>query len=73
MDEIDIIIINGKYDFSHVWVDGFGWENTIFLASDFWKINKMPFKDKDGSSVFMAYEKDFENPTKFKGTDNSNY
>ena len=70
-DEVDKIIMDVLFDFSHVWVNGFGWEKTIMVPSDFDRVSKMPFKDNDGSDIFMAYSFDLENKEikikKFKG------
>jgi len=60
-DKFDKIIGDVIYEFTHLWVEGFGWENTIFLASDFDKVVKMPIKNKDGSQLFMAYNLDEQN------------
>lgn len=32
--------------FTHMWVDGFGWENTVLLPSDFVKVE--PFGTAGG-------------------------
>ena len=50
-----------KIQFTHLWVDGFGWENTILLPTDFDAILKMPIKSKCGNYVFMAYIFDEKN------------
>jgi len=70
-DKVDKIIKNVLYEFTHLWIDGFGWENTILLASDFDKVLKMPIKDANGNELFMAYNLDEKNQKvgvqKFKG------
>lgn len=70
-DQVDRIIGDILFEFTHMWVDGFGWKNTIMLPSDFDRVLKMPIKDKDGKQLFMAYTYDEENDdvitTKFKG------
>jgi hypothetical protein len=40
-------------EFTHYWVSGFGWENTIFLPSDFETIEEMGFNETDGF-IFIA-------------------
>jgi len=47
---------NDDYIFTHLWVKGFGWENTILQPTDFDRVLKIPIKDKDGSPVFMGYK-----------------
>jgi hypothetical protein len=37
-----------KIEFTHYWVSGFGWENTIYLQSDFEEVEVMGYNDKDG-------------------------
>lgn len=70
-DQVDKIITDTLFRFTHMWVDGFGWENTIKLPSDFDKVLKIPTKEKDGGQLFLAYTCDEENKetilTKFKG------
>ena len=58
MDTVDKIISDVIIDFTHLWVDDFGWENTILLPSDFDRVLKMPIRDEDGSQLFMAYKID---------------
>lgn len=76
-DKVDRIIGDFAFNFTHLWVDGFGWENTIFLPSDFDRIVKMPIKSEDGSQLFMAYNFDEQNQKteslKFKGSDHANH
>lgn len=52
---IDKIIEDTTYVFTHVWVDGFGWENTIYDTYDFNKVLKTPIKEDDGSTIFFGY------------------
>jgi hypothetical protein len=54
---------NNNYIFTHLWVKGFGWENTILQPSHFDKVLKFPSNDKDGSPVFVGYEIDEEAET----------
>lgn len=42
-----------KYSFTHYWVTGFGWENTIFQPEDFESVEIMGVNDKDGT-IFCA-------------------
>ncbi len=42
--------------FTHYWVSGFGWENTIFLPEDFIEVEKLGKNEKDGI-VFIATNK----------------
>ena len=39
--------------FTHYWVSGFGWEETIFLPSDFAETEELGRNDKDGI-IFLA-------------------
>jgi hypothetical protein len=32
-------------EFTHYWVTGFGWENTIFLPSDFIEVDELGVSD----------------------------
>jgi len=34
--------------FTHYWVSGFGWENTIFQPEDFSEVETMGYNDTDG-------------------------
>jgi hypothetical protein len=34
--------------FTHYWVSGFGWENTIFLPEDFETVELLGSNEKDG-------------------------
>jgi len=40
-------------EFTHYWISGFGWENTIFIPEDFVQVEKLGENDKDGI-VFIA-------------------
>lgn len=42
---------------THIWVDGFGWENTILIESDFKYIEKLP-TNKQGENLALALEKE---------------
>ena len=42
-----------KIEFTHYWVSGFGWENTIYLQSDFEEVEALGYNDKDGY-IFMG-------------------
>lgn len=37
-----------KVEFTHYWVSGFGWENTIFQQEDFETVEEMGCNDTDG-------------------------
>ena len=39
--------------FTHYWVSGFGWENTIFIPEDFAEVEELGRSEKDGI-VFIA-------------------
>lgn len=39
--------------FTHYWVSGFGWEDTVFLADDFESVEELGFNSKDGH-IFLA-------------------
>ena len=39
--------------FTHIWVSGFGWENTIFKTEDFIEVEKLGENEADGV-VFLA-------------------
>jgi hypothetical protein len=55
---------------NHLWVDGFGWEYTIFIPSDFISVIEFPIKEDD-SRIFYCYSYNAERtnivPRKFKG------
>ncbi len=36
-----------KMGFTHYWVSGFGWENTIYLPEDFVTVEELGFNDID--------------------------
>lgn len=38
----------GEITFTHYWIAGFGWENTIFLPGDFKTIEILGHNDIDG-------------------------
>lgn len=42
-----------KVVFTHLWVSGFGWENTIFLPSDFEEVEKLGENTNDGT-IFIG-------------------
>lgn len=42
-----------KIEFTHCWVSGFGWEDTIFLPEDFIEVEKLGENKEDGI-VFIA-------------------
>ena len=60
-NDIDKIIRNNIYRFTHLWVDGFGWEPTIFQQSDFQKVIKLPENDSEGNIIYHAYNFDNKN------------
>ena len=37
-----------KIIFTHLWVEGFGWENTILIQEDFKELEKLGENEKDG-------------------------
>jgi hypothetical protein len=41
---------------THRWVNGFGWENTILIESDFKYLEKLP-TNKQGENIALALEK----------------
>ena len=45
--------MKNKYSFTHYWVTGFGWENTIFQPEDFVDVEIMGENDEDGT-IFCA-------------------
>jgi len=45
-----------KVEFTHYWVSGFGWENTIFQQDDFEKVEEMGYNDADGY-IFLGINK----------------
>lgn len=66
LDYVTKVLRDSKYDFTHVWVDGFGWETTIMLPSDFDKIRLGGLTD-DGQQIFFATNKKSKSFRKFKG------
>ena len=42
--------------FTHYWVTGFGWENTIFINEDFENVEVLGYNKKDGT-IFLAKNK----------------
>jgi hypothetical protein len=72
IDELNELINNQEkecYVFTHLWVDDFGWENTILLPTDFEFVLLFPIKE-DGSDIFYGYNdisKDNTEIRKFKG------
>lgn len=42
-----------KITFTHYWVTGFGWENTIYLPEDFETVEQFGHSEKEGF-VFIA-------------------
>jgi hypothetical protein len=43
------------FNFTHLWVDDFGWENTIFNSSDFPEVELLAETEKDGK-VYLAIQ-----------------
>lgn len=41
--------------FTHLWVENFGWENTIFSPTDFDSVELLGENEKDGK-VFLAIQ-----------------
>ena len=37
-----------KIEFTHYWVSGFGWENTIYQPEDFVEVEILGENEKDG-------------------------
>lgn len=44
-------------EFTHYWVSGFGWENTIYQPEDFVTVEEMGFNDIDGHIFLGINEK----------------
>lgn len=44
-------------EFTHYWVSGFGWENTIYQPEDFVTVEEMGFNDVDGHIFLGINEK----------------
>ena len=45
-----------KIEFTHLWVDDFGWENTIFLPEDFDSVEEFAKNHEDMFVVFCAIQ-----------------
>ena len=45
-----------KINFTHLWVDDFGWENTIFLPDDFESVEEFAKNELDNFVVFCAIQ-----------------
>lgn len=43
-------------EFTHYWVSGFGWENTIYQPEDFETVEEMGFNYIDGH-IFLGINK----------------
>lgn len=43
-------------EFTHYWVSGFGWENTIFQPEDFVTVEEMGYTDEDGYIFLLIDE-----------------
>lgn len=46
-----------KIEFTHYWVSGFGWENTIYQVEDFENVEEMGYNDADGYIFLGVNEK----------------
>ena len=59
--------------FTHYWVTGFGWENTIFLPTDFDTVEILG--ENEEGTVFLAHMNGGEGGTNhiFKGTVNDQF
>ena len=44
-----------KITFTHLWVDDFGWENTIFCPADFDEVEILGENKQDGK-VYLAIQ-----------------
>lgn len=57
---------------THIWVEGFGWENTIFVPSDFIEILKLP-RQLSKCSIFYCFNYNADRTEivarKFKGNE----
>jgi len=42
--------------FTHLWVDDFGWENTIFLPEDFKDVEEFAKNGDEGFVVFYCIQ-----------------
>jgi len=45
--------MNNMIRFTHYWVSGFGWENTIYQPEDFSEVEEMGENEKDGK-IFLC-------------------
>ena len=41
--------------FTHLWVDDFGWENTIYNSDDFDNVELLAETDKDGKVYLCTF------------------
>ena len=56
MQENEIMNIkDNNCTFSYLYVEGFGWENTILIPSDFETVIRAPLPEEDGQKIFYAY------------------
>ncbi|MCK5023306.1 MAG: hypothetical protein KAS04_03980 [Candidatus Aenigmarchaeota archaeon] len=42
-------------NFTHLWVDDFGWENTIYGPEDFEEVELLAKTDKDGEVYLCTF------------------
>lgn len=56
MTEFNRAVIDdiNKVSFTHLWVDGFGWENTVHLPSDFAELEVFGMDDEIGVLIFLG-------------------
>jgi hypothetical protein len=47
--------MSSNINFTHLWVDDFGWETTIFLPNDFDLVELLGESEQDGK-VFLAIQ-----------------
>lgn len=45
-----------EIEFTHLWVDDFGWEDTIFLPEDFKKVEYFGTNEKEYYIVFCGIQ-----------------
>lgn len=45
-----------KIEFTHLWVDDFGWESTIFLPEDFKSVEYFGLNEKDNFIIFCGIQ-----------------
>lgn len=50
---LNVHAMSKQMEFSHYWVSGFGWENTIYQPEDFVTVEEMGFNDIDGH-IFLG-------------------